>query len=79
MSESDCEDAAIVLACDMRQVSLFAGLRDLLWFLLDIAFTNTRWTQGSQHATEVRQQSPAWRSHAEDKKKQDKSRQHWHH
>ena len=42
LSESDCEDAAMVLACDMRQVSLFAGLRDLLWFLLDIAFTNTR-------------------------------------
>ena len=43
MSESGCEDAAIVLACDMRQTSLCTGLRDLLWFLLDIAFTNTGW------------------------------------
>ena len=30
-----------MLACDIRQVLFLAGLRDLLWFLLDIAFTNT--------------------------------------
>ena len=41
MNETGCEDAAIVLVCDMRQASLFAGLRDLLWFLAVIAFTNT--------------------------------------
>ena len=51
-SESGCEDAAIVLVCDMRQASLFTGLRDLLWFLLDIAFTNTGWPQGGQQAPE---------------------------
>ena len=40
--ESGCEDTATVLACDIRQGSLCTGLRDLLWFLLDIAFANTR-------------------------------------
>ena len=52
MSESGCEDAAIVLACDMRQASLITGLRDLLWFLLDIAFTNTGWPQEGQQTPE---------------------------
>ena len=41
-----------MLVCDMRQASLFAGLRDLLWFLLDIAFTNTGWSQEGQQAPE---------------------------
>ena len=41
-----------MLACDMRQASLCTGLRDLLWFLLDIAFTNTGWHQEGQQAPE---------------------------
>ena len=44
MGASSCEDAATVLVCDMRPASLlaaFTGLRDLLWFRMDIALTNT--------------------------------------
>ena len=41
-----------MLACDMRQASLCTGLRDLLWFLLDIAFANTEWPQEGQQAPE---------------------------
>ena len=52
MSESGCEDAAIVLVCDMRRGSLITGLRDLLWFLLDIAFTNTGRSQEGQQTPE---------------------------
>ena len=67
--QAGCEDAAIVLVCDKRQASLFAGLRDLLWFLLDIAFTNTGWPQRGQQGTGVNQLSPAWSGHAEKHRK----------
>ena len=78
MSESGCEDAAIVLACDMRQTSLCTGLRDLLWFLLDIAFTNTGWPQEGQQAPEYA--SCHQRGETTQKTQKTKqSRQHWHH
>ena len=78
MSESGCEDAAIVLVCDMRQASLFTGLRDLLWFLLDIAFTNTGWPQEGQQAPEYA--SCHQRGEATQKtQKAKQSRQRWHH
>ena len=48
MRGSGCEDAAIVLVWDMRQASLFTGLRDLLRFLVVIGSTNTEWRQGDQ-------------------------------
>ena len=61
--ESGCEDAAIVLACDIRQGSLCTGLRDLLWFLLDIAFTNTRWPQEGQQAPKYARDHQRVRNH----------------
>ena len=76
--ESGCEDAASVLACDMRQASLCTGLRDLLWFLLDIAFTNTGWPQEGQQAPECA--SSHQRGEATQKTQKTKqSRQRWHH
>ena len=76
--ESGCEDAAIVLAWDMRQGSLCTGLRDLLWFLLDIAFTNTKWHQGGQQAPEHARNHQRGETTVKTQKTK-QSRQHWHH
>ena len=79
MSASNCEDAATVLVCDMRPASLlvaFTGLRDLLWFRLDIALTNTRWSQGGQqaprHASDDQRGETTW------EREKTQNRQHWH-